>query len=159
LRISTEIVSSHNNFIRRPVMTSAAVLRSDDLGKLFLRLAVGGTMLFHGYFKLLNGVDWIKGMLAGMAIPGFMAYGVYLAEIVAPILLILGYRARIGAILVMVDMIVAVFLVFRTQLFAVKEAGGGWMIELEALLFLASLTIFFTGGGKYAVTKGHHSWD
>ncbi|MFZ8579874.1 DoxX family membrane protein, partial [Klebsiella quasipneumoniae] len=39
-------------------------LSHEDAGKLLLRLAVGGLMLFHGLHKLLDGVDGISGMLA-----------------------------------------------------------------------------------------------
>ena len=38
-------------------------LSCDDLGKLLLRLAVGGLMLFHGLHKLFGGVGFISGML------------------------------------------------------------------------------------------------
>ena len=38
-------------------------LSHDDAGKLLLRLAVGGLMLFHGLHKLLDGVGGISGML------------------------------------------------------------------------------------------------
>ncbi len=48
----------------------------DDVGKLLLRLAVGGLMLFHGLHKLVAGVDGISGMLVAKGLPGFIAYGV-----------------------------------------------------------------------------------
>ncbi|HIE8860294.1 TPA: DoxX family membrane protein [Klebsiella quasipneumoniae subsp. similipneumoniae] len=51
-------------------------LSHEDAGKLLLRLAVGGLMLFHGLHKLLDGVDGISGMLAAKGLPGFIAYGV-----------------------------------------------------------------------------------
>src|SRR5919204_3990489 len=68
--------------------------RQDDIGKLLLRIALGGILLFHGVFKLTHGVEWIKQPLAALGLPGFLAYGTYLAEVVAPVLLILGYRTR-----------------------------------------------------------------
>ena len=43
-------------------------LSHDDAGKLLLRLAVGGLMLFHGLHKLLDGVGGISGMLVATAI-------------------------------------------------------------------------------------------
>ncbi len=51
-------------------------LSHDDAGKLLLRLAVGGLMLFHGLHKLLDGVGGISGMLVAKGLPGFIAYGV-----------------------------------------------------------------------------------
>ncbi len=61
-------------------------LSHDDAGKLLLRLAVGGLMLFHGIHKLIDGVDGISGMLAAQGLPGFIAYGVLVGEVVAPLL-------------------------------------------------------------------------
>jgi hypothetical protein len=58
-------------------------LSHDDAGKLLLRLAVGGLMLFHGLHKLLDGVDGISGMLVAKGLPGFIAYGVLVGEVVA----------------------------------------------------------------------------
>ncbi len=59
---------------------------TDDAGKLVLRLSVGVLMLLHGIHKLLHGVDGIGGMLAGMGLPTVLAYGVYLGEVVGPLL-------------------------------------------------------------------------
>jgi len=43
-------------------------LSHDDAGKLLLRLAVGGLMLFHGLHKLLDGVGGISGMLVATVV-------------------------------------------------------------------------------------------
>ena len=134
-------------------------MRSDDFGKMLLRLSVGGILLFHGVFKLSHGVEWIKGPLAGSGLPASLAYGAYVGEIIAPVLIILGYRTRIAALLVLVDMLMAVFLVLRQQIFAIKEMGGGWAVEIEAFFLLTSLAVFFMGGGKLSVTRGKSVWD
>ena len=33
---------------------------NEDIGKLILRVSIAGLMLFHGFFKLFNGIDGIK---------------------------------------------------------------------------------------------------
>jgi putative oxidoreductase len=137
----------------------AAVLKSDNLGKLLLRLAVGGLMLFHGVYKIMHGIGGIQGMLAGRGWPGYIAYGLYVAEILAPILIIIGLRARLAALVVALDMVVAIWLAHAANLFAIKEAGGAWAIEIEVFYLLASLAIFFAGGGAYSVSKGRSVWD
>lgn len=137
----------------------AGFMKSDDLGKMLLRIGVGGILLFHGIFKLTHGVEWIRNPLAGMGLPGYLAYGAYVGEIIAPVLILLGYRTRIGALLVVIDMLMAVALVLRPQIFAVKELGGGWAIEIEAILILAALAIFFTGGGRFSLSRGKSVWD
>jgi len=136
-----------------------AVGKSEDLGKLLLRLSVGVVLLFHGYSKIQTGVEWLKGMLGQVGLPGFVAYGVYLGEIVGPLMVILGFRTRIGALLMVINMVMAVFLAHRNQIFSIKEAGGGWAIELDALILLGALAVFFLGGGKFAVQGGKGAWD
>ena len=59
-----------------------------DLGILISRISLGVLMLFHGSAKLLYGLDFIKGILAQAGVPSFIAYGVILGEVVAPILII-----------------------------------------------------------------------
>jgi len=136
-----------------------ALAKSEDMGRLILRVSVGVVILFHGVAKISHGVEWIKGPLGAAGLPGFIAYGAYIGEVLAPILLILGYRTRVAALVVGFDLLMAIFLVLRHQIFAIKEMGGGWAIELEALILLASLAIFFFGGGKYSLTRGRNAWD
>ena len=132
---------------------------SEDFGKLLLRLSTGSVLLFHGIFKLSHGIEWIKYTLAEHHLPGFLAYGAYAGEVIAPILLILGYRTRIAALLTAFDMLVALALVMRSQILVIKEMGGGWGVEIEAMLLFASFALFFTGGGKFSVTKTEKLWD
>ncbi len=132
---------------------------SDDAGKLLLRLAVGGLMLFHGVSKLIHGIGWLMGMLNGMGLPGLFGLGVYIGEVVGPILLIFGFKTRLAALVVAFDMLMAVLLALRSQIFSVKEMGGGWGIELEAFFFLGSIAIYYLGAGKYSVSKGQGRWD
>ena len=78
-----------------------------DYGLLLLRIIVAAVLLFHGVFKLTHGVEWIRGPLGRFGLPGWPAYGVYLAEIVAPILLVLGVVARWAALVIAFDMLMA----------------------------------------------------
>lgn len=133
--------------------------KSEDIGKLLLRIAVGVVLIFHGYFKILHNVDWLKAMLVENGLPGFIAYGVYIGEFIAPLMVVMGYRIRIAAPLIVINMIMAIYLAHRNQVFAIKEAGGGWAIELDALLLLGALALFFLGGGKYCIKGGGSYWD
>ncbi|MFZ3041301.1 MAG: DoxX family protein [Thiobacillus sp.] len=63
----------------------------NDLGKLVLRPTLGILILLHGFFKLRHGVDPIQGMVTGMGMPAFVAYGVYAGEVLGPLLLIIGF--------------------------------------------------------------------
>ena len=137
----------------------ASVLKSDNLAKLLVRLAVGGLMLFHGISKLTHGISFIEGILAARGWPGFIAYGVYLGEIVAPILIIVGWKTRIAALVVAIDMIFAIWLAHASNIFMIREPGGAYAIEIEAFYLLTSLALFFMGGGQYSVSRGRTAWD
>jgi len=127
-------------------------LQSDNLGKLILRLTLGGLLLFHGVGKILNpaAVEPIAKNLASMGLPGFLAYAVYAGEVLAPLMLILGIFSRIGGLLTVVNMIVAVMLVHTTQIFTLSKSGG-WALELQAFYLFCGLAVFFLGSGRMAV--------
>ena len=129
----------------------------EDLGKLLLRLALGAILLFHGIFKLTHGVDWIAGPLGAVGLPGFLAYGTYVAEVLAPILLFVGWKARLAALIIAFDMVMAMVLVLRPRLFTVNQGGGGWGVELEGMILLVAISIFLLGSGRYRLGRG--VWD
>lgn len=125
----------------------------DDLGKLILRVTVGALLLFHGMHKLLNGIEPIKAMVAAHNVPDALAYGVYLGEIVGPVMVILGFFSRLGGALIVVNMVVAVALVGMGQLTAFN-AMGGYALELEALYLFGGLGVMLLGAGRYSVGGG-----
>jgi putative oxidoreductase len=135
-----------------------SALRSDDLGRLLLRLAVGGLLLFHGIAKVAGGVAWMAPMLAAKGIPGFVMYGVYVGEVVAPVLILLGLFTRPAALVVAFNLFMAVYLVRAGDAFALND-GGAWEIELEVFYILGALALFFLGGGKFGVTRGKGAWN
>lgn len=124
-----------------------------DAGLLLLRAGVAVVVFFHGWFKLRHGVAWIGGPLGKVGLPAWLAYGTYLAELVAPVLLILGIFARWAAVVIAFDMLMAIFLVLRPRVLTINQSGGGWGIELEALICLGALTIALVGTGRFAVLR------
>ena len=132
--------------------------RLPDLGLLLLRLAVGGLMIFHGIGKISGGVEMIKPGVTELGLPDFLVYGLYIAEVVAPVMIIFGVWSRLAALTIVIDMIMAVLIVHKNEIFVVRQ-GGAWAIELVAFYFLASLALFFTGAGRYRVTRSGSKWD
>lgn len=130
----------------------------EDWGKLLLRLAVGGLLLFHGIAKLKNGIGWMAGPLSGLGLPAFVGYGAYVGEVIAPIFMIFGKWARIAGVIVAIDMLGAIVIALRDRMFTLNM-GGGWAIELELMFLLGGLVIFLIGSGKYSISKGHGAWD
>ncbi len=138
-------------------MATQLKFHSDDLGKFLVRIAVGSLLLFHGYFKLTHGIDWLTGMLQHKGLPGFLAYGTYVAELLAPILLIIGLWTRLAALVIAVDLLMAIALTSGVNFLKVKEMGGGLGVEVEALFMICSLGIFFMGGGRFSLSRSKWS--
>ena len=124
-----------------------------DAGLLVLRLGLGALLLFHGVYKVTHGVAWIAGPLSGAGLPAWLQYGVYIGEVLAPVLVILGLWTRPAAFVIAIDMFMAIFLARRADVAKVNPMGGGWAIELELLYLVAALTLALAGGGRYGLGK------
>lgn len=128
-----------------------------NIALLLLRLTLGILMLFHGFAKLNHGVDGIGNMLAEKGIPSFIAYGVIVGEVIAPILMIIGYRTKLASIVFSFTMLVAVLLAHSGDIFSLSEHGS-WAIELQGLFFFGGIVLLLTGAGKIAVSS-KNKWD
>lgn len=122
-----------------------------DTGKLIIRLCVGLLMLFHGIAKIMHpgSLDFIGGMLSNNGFPSFFAYGVYIGEVLAPLMVIVGYQARVGALIIVVNMVAALLLAHSGDFFSLSEHGG-WAVELQMFYLLSALSVMFLGSGKLA---------
>lgn len=125
---------------------------AEDIGKLFLRLGVGGLMLFHGVHKLLTGLDSLKMLLSAHGIPQEFAYVAYLGEIIGPILVILGVFTRIGAFLMVAEVAALIVLGGTAQLLSLTDQGA-YSLEVEMLYAFGALALVFGGGGKIVLSK------
>lgn len=130
----------------------AEMMKCEDGGKLLLRLTVGVLMLFHGVAKMLHpgSMDFIRMGLSGYSLPEFIAYGVYIGEIIAPVLLILGLFSRWSGLVIVVNMIFAIALAHTGDLFSLTEHGG-YRLELQMFYLFGGLAIFMLGSGKFAI--------
>lgn len=88
-------------------MRRLRVAPNPDAGLLLLRLALGAILLFHGVFKLTHGVSWIQQPLAQLGLPGHIAYGAYVGEVVAPALVMAGVWTRVAPLAIALDMLMA----------------------------------------------------
>ena len=129
----------------------------DDLGKLILRLGLGILLLLHGLSKLNSGVGWLVDMVSQHGLPGFVAYGVYIGEVVAPVLLILGLFTRLGGLIILINMLFAFGLVHMGQLVSIGQSGG-WALELQGLYLLGGLTVALLGAGGYSLGGRGGRW-
>ncbi|HTL49303.1 MAG TPA: DoxX family protein [Steroidobacteraceae bacterium] len=126
---------------------------NESTGKLILRLALGLMLLMHGIHKLTGGIGYLDGMLANAGLPAFLKYGVYIGEVIAPLALIAGYYARVGAWVVAVNMLFAIALVGAHDMFALNPKTGGMALELEYFYLFSAIALALIGPGRYAVNQ------
>jgi putative oxidoreductase len=122
----------------------------DDRGKLLLRVLLAVLILFHGVSKLIGGVGPISGMLMKAGLPGAFGYLVYIGEVVAPLLILVGVFTRAAALIVVVNMIVALLLVHTRQFFTLNDTGG-WALELQGMYLGTAVAIALLGAGRYSL--------
>lgn len=130
--------------------TPTTNFHGDDAGKLVLRAALALTLLFHGVAKLTGGIGFIGGMLAKAGLPEAFGYLVYVGEVVAPLMILAGILTRPAALVVAINMLVAVLLV-HTGEFMTLNATGGWALELQGMFFFAALAVALLGAGRYSI--------
>jgi len=95
-------------------------------------------------------LGFIRSMLEGVNLPGALAYGVYAGEVIAPLMIILGIFCRLGALMVTVNMLFAIWLAHSADIFSLTEHGG-WALELQGFYLISGLALIFLGSGRYAV--------
>ncbi|HSF48446.1 MAG TPA: DoxX family protein [Burkholderiales bacterium] len=125
---------------------------TDDIGKLVLRLTLGILILLHGIAKLVGGVAGVEKMLQSIGLPSYFAFGVYVGEVLAPILVIIGLYARVGAGIIVVNMLFAVALAHRQEVFTLGKTGG-WAIELQGMFLLTALALALMGPGRISINQ------
>lgn len=136
---------------RLPVIEK--LMNNSDLGKLLLRVPVGGLMLFHGLNKLQTGYGFVTPLLQKAHLPAWIAHGVVIGEVVAPIMVVLGIFTRPAAFAEAFGMAMAVYLVHRGELYSFAEHGA-YALELQALYFFGALAVMFLGAGRYSASRG-----
>lgn len=134
------------------------MIKSDDTGKLILRLSLGILVLMHGLMKLSGGVGGIAGMLSSHGLPGFLAYGAYIGEVIGPLLVIVGLYSRLGALFIAINMVVAILLAHTGQLFSTTQQGG-WALELQGMFLFGALAVAFMGAGRFSLGRSGGRWN
>ncbi|MDR0983054.1 MAG: DoxX family protein [Culturomica sp.] len=115
-----------------------------DVLLLLVRLFIGFLMLVHGLPKLLNFSELVA------SFPDPIGFGsefalilVLMAEVACSVFLILGLLTRLTSFVLVVNMLVAAFIVHGADPFSAKEL---------AILYLAFYVILLiSGGGKYSL--------
>lgn len=138
--------------------TTNRIPATGDAGKLVLRVVLAILLLFHGVSKLIGGVGFVAGMLAKAGLPAGLAYLVYLGEVLAPLLILVGLFTRIASLVVAFNMIVALLLVHTGQFFTLADTGG-WALELQGMYLGSALALALLGAGRYSVGGAGGRWN
>jgi putative oxidoreductase len=128
------------------------LLYNDDIGKLILRVSLAILMLFHGVAKIIypESLSHIADGLAQLGLPGFVSYGVYVGEVVAPLLVLIGIYTRLSALVVAFNMFAAIIIAHGHEIFSLTQFGG-WAIELQVSLLCSAVAVAFLGSGRFAI--------
>jgi len=111
---------------------------------LILRLSLGFSFAMHGFSKFSGGIENTSRWFDSLGLPGILAYGVALLEVLGGFALMAGLFTRFLSALYMIVMIVAIFKVQLSRGYL-----GGY--ELEVTFLAVSLALLVSGGGLYSV--------
>ena len=109
------------------------------------RLLISALFLISAYNKIFS-IDGTISWMEGFGIPGFLLYPTIALEIILPLFVIIGYRARISASLL------AVFCLATAFLFHFDFAD-----QMQTILFLKNLGL--AGGFLFIVANGTKDWS
>jgi putative oxidoreductase len=125
---------------------------SPDIAKLVLRLSLAFMMIFHGIDKVINGISGVRFLTTNAGLPEFFAYGVFIGELVFPVLIAFGLYSRVASIGLAFNMLMAILLAHGSSLFELGKHGAP-TIELPFLYLVICIVIFLQGPGKFAVNS------
>jgi len=123
--------------------------------KLLVRVTVGVLILFHTW-AVINGELAIRATLERWGLPVELLWTCLLFEGIAPIMVILGAYARVGAWLMTFWMVMAFLLahVDTGHLWQLNEIGNAWRVEGPFFFLILSLVVALQGAGRYSLNIG-----
>jgi putative oxidoreductase len=109
-------------------------------------------MFAHGLQKLQGGPANFGGLLSQLGVPApeLMAYVVTFVELVGGALLIVGLLSRLSALLLTIDLVVAILLV-KLNIGLIAPQGSGAGAELDLALIAGFLVILLAGPGRFSL--------
>ena len=126
--------------------------RLAEFAPLVVRAIVGVIMAAHGLQKLLGGPANFGGVLGQLGVPAptLMAFVVTFVELVGGILLVVGLLSRLAALLLTINLVVAILLV-KVGVGFLSPQSGGVGAELDLALIAGFLAVLFAGPGKISL--------
>ncbi|RBW68609.1 DoxX family protein [Bacillus taeanensis] len=115
-----------------------------ELGALLLRVTLGALFFIHGLVKFQGGIENIVGWFESIGLPGFMAYGIALIELIGGAALVIGLGTRLVSALFALLMIGATL---KVKL-SVGLLGNGQMAGYELDLAFLAIAIYLVINGS-----------
>ena len=109
------------------------------------RLLISALFLLSAYNKIFS-IDGTMGWMEGFGIPGFLLYPTIALEIILPLLIIIGYKARIAAGLLAIFCITTAFLFHHD-----------FVDQMQTIAFLKNIGL--AGGFLFIVANGTKEWS
>lgn len=109
------------------------------------RLLISALFLISAYDKILS-IDGTMSWMEGFGIPGFLLYPAIVLEIILPLFIIIGYKARISASLLAIFCIATAF-IFHFD----------FVDQMQTVAFLKNLGL--AGGFLFIVANGTKDWS
>ena len=109
------------------------------------RLLISALFLISAYNKIFS-IDGTMGWMEGFGIPGFLIYPTILLEIILPIFVIVGYKAKISSA------VLAIFCLATAFIFHFD-----FLDQTQTILFLKNIGL--AGGFLFIVANGTKDWS
>jgi uncharacterized membrane protein YphA (DoxX/SURF4 family) len=118
---------------------------NSDIALLLIRVGLGAVFMAHGYAKVSDMHNTVA-FFSTMGLSAFWAYLVAYVEVLGGAAMLIGIATGWAGILLAIVMIGSTILVKSSKGFL-----GGY--EFDLMLFLAALSIAFSGPGKYKLDR------
>ena len=109
------------------------------------RILISSLFLISAYNKLFS-IDGTMGWMEGYGVPGLLIYPTIVLEIILPLFVIVGYKARISSALL------AIFCILTAFIFHFDFSE-----QIQFILFLKNISL--AGGFLFIVANGTKDWS
>jgi putative oxidoreductase len=132
--------------------------RLADIGKLLLRVSVALLILLHGIAKIRHGLGDVADAMVRLHLPVAVGNLIYIGEVLAPLLMIVGFVTRPAAAVVAGTMLVALVAGHPREIFAMTNHGG-LLLEVQWMFMLAAAASAMLGAGRYSLGGREGRWN
>ncbi|MFI3248930.1 MAG: DoxX family protein [Rikenellaceae bacterium] len=121
-------------------------MRTLDIAQLYLRIAIGGMLILHNIGKMQNYNEIISNYPDLEGLPASFWFVVLASlESISAIMLIIGWRVRLAATILIAQTILALLIFFPSP--------STENLELNAIYTFIYIYILISGGGVYSMDR------